>query len=79
MEIYIAPFKVTTQKRPSRLLLRSAPDPCTAKKKSFEARVECVKKNDLINYKKNTGLTRSHGICPDIVTLIPWKGGKYLG
>src|SRR6218665_2763915 len=27
---------------PSRLLLRSAPDPCTAKKKSFETRVECV-------------------------------------
>src|SRR6218665_1496030 len=25
---------------PSRLLLRSAPDPCTAKKKSFETRVE---------------------------------------
>src|SRR6218665_3174798 len=32
---------------PSRLLLRSAPDPCTAKKKSFEARVECVRKNPL--------------------------------
>src|SRR6218665_991007 len=30
---------------PSRLLLRSAPDPCTAKKKSFEARVESVRKN----------------------------------
>ena len=30
---------------PSRLQLRSAPDPCTAKKKSFEARVECVRKN----------------------------------
>src|SRR6218665_518250 len=30
---------------PSRLLLRSAPDPCTAKKKSFESRVECVRKN----------------------------------
>src|SRR6218665_3007671 len=30
---------------PSRLLLRSAPDPCTAKKKSFEARVECARKN----------------------------------
>src|SRR6218665_3914212 len=30
---------------PSRLLLRSAPDPCTIKKKSFEARVECVGKN----------------------------------
>src|SRR6218665_662805 len=30
---------------PSRLLLRSAPDPCTAKKKSFEARIECVRKN----------------------------------
>src|SRR6218665_3454696 len=30
---------------PSRLLLRSAPDPCTAKKKSFETRVECVIKN----------------------------------
>src|SRR6218665_3620997 len=29
---------------PSRLLLRSAPDPCTAKKKSFETRVECVRK-----------------------------------
>ena len=28
----------------SRLLLRSAPDPCTAKKKSFEAGVECVRK-----------------------------------
>ena len=28
---------------PSRLLLRSAPDPCTAKKKSFETRVECVR------------------------------------
>src|SRR6218665_98956 len=26
---------------PSKLLLRSAPDPCTAKEKSFEARVEC--------------------------------------
>ena len=49
-------FKITTQKRSfihygdlysasSRLLLRSAPDPCTAKKKSFEARVECVRKN----------------------------------
>src|SRR6218665_1207264 len=30
---------------PSRLLLRSAPDPCTAKKKSFESRVECVREN----------------------------------
>src|SRR6218665_232095 len=30
---------------PSRLLLRSAPDPCTAKEKSFEARVKCVRKN----------------------------------
>src|SRR6218665_1962168 len=30
---------------PSRLLLRSAPNPCTAKKKSFETRVECVRKN----------------------------------
>src|SRR6218665_2253706 len=30
---------------PSRLLLRSAPDPCAAKKKSFETRVECVRKN----------------------------------
>src|SRR6218665_3333579 len=30
---------------PSRLLLRNAPDPCTAKKKSFETRVECVRKN----------------------------------
>src|SRR6218665_1536951 len=30
---------------PSRLLLRSAPDPCTAKKKSFETRVGCVRKN----------------------------------
>src|SRR6218665_1698481 len=30
---------------PSRLLLRSDPDPCTAKKKSFETRVECVRKN----------------------------------
>src|SRR6218665_2054746 len=30
---------------PSRLLLRSAPHPCTAKKKSFETRVECVRKN----------------------------------
>ena len=30
---------------PSRLLLRSAPDTCTAKKKSFETRVECVRKN----------------------------------
>src|SRR6218665_3885441 len=30
---------------PSRLLLRSAPDPCTTKKKSFETRVECVRKN----------------------------------
>src|SRR6218665_1236605 len=29
----------------SRILLRSAPDPCTAKKKSFETRVECVRKN----------------------------------
>src|SRR6218665_3237299 len=29
----------------SRLLLRSAPDPCTAKEKSFEARVKCVRKN----------------------------------
>src|SRR6218665_3890010 len=28
----------------SRLLLGSAPDPCTAKKKSFEARVECIRK-----------------------------------
>src|SRR6218665_405776 len=30
---------------PSRLLHRSAPDPCTAKEKSFEARVKCVRKN----------------------------------
>src|SRR6218665_40994 len=30
---------------PSRLLLRSAPDPCTTKKKSFETIVECVRKN----------------------------------
>src|SRR6218665_1759859 len=30
---------------PSRLLLRSAPDPCAAKKKSFEAGVECVKES----------------------------------
>src|SRR6218665_2344018 len=27
---------------PSRLLLRSAPNPCTAKEKSFEAKVKCV-------------------------------------
>src|SRR6218665_3858277 len=31
---------------PSRLLLRSAPDPCTAKNKSFETRVECVRKKE---------------------------------
>src|SRR6218665_2938993 len=30
---------------PSRLLLRSAPDPCMAKKKSFETRVEYIRKN----------------------------------
>src|SRR6218665_160983 len=30
---------------PSRLLLRSAPDPCTTKKKSFEAGVECMRKD----------------------------------
>src|SRR6218665_1268121 len=30
---------------PLRLLLRSAPDPCTAEEKSFEARVKCVRKN----------------------------------
>src|SRR6218665_3475591 len=30
---------------PSRLLRRSAPDHCTAKEKSFEARVKCVRKN----------------------------------
>src|SRR6218665_645606 len=30
---------------PSRLLLRSTTDPCTAKEKSFEARVKCVRKN----------------------------------
>src|SRR6218665_3393744 len=30
---------------PSRLLLRSAPNPCTAKKKSLETKVECVRKN----------------------------------
>src|SRR6218665_2191146 len=35
---------------PSRLLLRSAPDPCTAKKKSFETRVECVRKNGGENF-----------------------------
>ena len=29
----------------SRLILRSAPDPCTAKKESLEARVKCVGKN----------------------------------
>src|SRR6218665_4224855 len=29
----------------SRLLFRSAPEPCTAKNKSFQARVECVGKN----------------------------------
>src|SRR6218665_1616358 len=29
----------------SRLLLRSAPKPCTAKKKSFEAIVKCVRTN----------------------------------
>ena len=29
----------------SRLLLRSAPDPCMAKKNSFQARVECVRMN----------------------------------
>src|SRR6218665_1746742 len=32
---------------PSRLLLRSAPDPYTAKEKSFEARVKCVRKNPI--------------------------------
>ena len=31
----------------SRLLLRSAPDPCTAIKESFEARVECVSLTEL--------------------------------
>src|SRR6218665_2163986 len=31
----------------SRLLLRSAPNPCTAKKKNFEAGVECVRKQFL--------------------------------
>src|SRR6218665_1699114 len=30
---------------PSMLLLRSVPDPCTAEKKSFEARVICVRNN----------------------------------
>src|SRR6218665_1763111 len=30
---------------PSRLLLRNAPDPCTAKEKRFEARVKCFRKN----------------------------------
>src|SRR6218665_881719 len=30
---------------PSKLLPRSAPDPRTAKEKSFEARVKCVRKN----------------------------------
>src|SRR6218665_55975 len=30
---------------PARLLLRSAPNSCTAEKKSFETRVECVRKN----------------------------------
>ena len=39
---------------PSRLLLRSAPDPCTAKRKSFKARVEYYKElhrnNKLLNF-----------------------------
>ena len=33
---------------PSRLLLRSAPDPFTAKEKSFEARVKCVRISERI-------------------------------
>src|SRR6218665_301274 len=34
----------------SRLLLRSATDPCTVKKMSFEAGVECVRKNTFCPY-----------------------------
>src|SRR6218665_694331 len=41
---------------PSRLLLRSAPNPCTAKKKIFESIVECVR--------KNPGGTNAWGVAP---------------
>src|SRR6218665_3712568 len=49
-----APIKKSRRRRPQIVgggavwrtaLLRSAPNPCTAKEKSFEARVECVRKN----------------------------------
>src|SRR6218665_412437 len=54
----------------SSLLLRSAPDPCTAKKKSFEARVECVRKNpgeqSLCQRKPIPQRGASHRECTDL-------------
>ena len=48
----------------SRLLLGSAPDLCTAKKKSFEARVKCVRKNPgdaIVAPKEAHSTQRMHG------------------
>src|SRR6218665_2217438 len=53
---------------PSRLLLRSAPDPCTTKKKSFETRVECVRKN-LIFLTSTCGVFRTSVFRASIILL----------
>src|SRR6218665_2236193 len=58
---------------PSRLglLLGSAPDPCTAKEKSFEARVKCVTKNPENNlFNKNP--SPFHGEGPTTENARAW-------
>src|SRR6218665_208681 len=45
----------------SRLLLRSAPDPCTAKMNSFEATVECVRMNPESNRSANESPFHTEG------------------
>src|SRR6218665_2412733 len=65
----------------SRLLLRSAPDPCTAKKKSFGARVKCVRKNpgeQLLRQRKPRGgdLGGTGGTVPQ---NLRWGDGPCIG
>src|SRR6218665_2801416 len=65
---------------PSRLLLRSAPDPCTAKEKSFEARVKCVRKNpgeqSLRQRKPIPHRGTNHNVC--VMLVYPSVFGIYI-
>src|SRR6218665_215518 len=58
-----------------RLLLRSAPDHCTAKKNSFQARVECISMNSgeqsLRQWKSIPDGRANHRECKS----LPWAKG----